>query len=209
MPPSKISQRQENTLSRYWTGLTSKLAKHTHTTSKKTFLVWFTLAATPFSTSASQTDCNHAKTGCGDPEKELAQKRENSGICQKNLKTMSEIPQSVNNLQEAPPFWKNSDIRKTGSTLDTNNMKKDHGQPFSPKRPVGTRSTADFRQKRSWTMVSSPPPSSLQKSLKYALAPPLDMFVGVIFLAWNLLEVGGAAVIEFCKKNFAKFLIVS
>ena len=67
-------------------------------------------------------------------------------------------PLSANSLQEAPPFSKNLKHPKPRpdlSALFTNNMKKDHGQPFPPKRPVGTRRAADFRQKRSWIMVPS------------------------------------------------------
>ena len=132
--------------------------KNTHNT-KKTILVWITLAATSFFNISESNGLQPGRNGARWLRKKLAQKsdcgKEVFECVSKKSQNTVKKPPSANNLQEAPPFSKNSNIRNPGSTLDTNNTKKDHGQPFSPKRPVGTRSTADFRQKRGWTMVPS------------------------------------------------------
>ena len=74
MPPSKIFKRQENTMSRCLTGLTSKIAKNTCTTPKRHFWSDSLSLQPPFSTSASQTACNQTKTGCDDSEKRTCAK---------------------------------------------------------------------------------------------------------------------------------------
>ena len=64
---------------------------------------------------------------------------------------------------------------------------------------VGTRNTADFCQKR---IMTSSTGIVATKTLKYALASPLDMFFGVIFLAFNFVEMCRTAVNKYSSAQF-------
>ena len=61
-PPNKSFWRQEDILSRHLTGLTSKCVKNMHNT-KKTMLVWITLAAIPFFNISESNGLQPGKSG--------------------------------------------------------------------------------------------------------------------------------------------------